>query len=329
MNKVAIITGLSGQTGSYLAELLLSKGYIVHGIVRYTSSNTPRERLTHLSNTVIYHYGDVTDHNFLYRVLKMIECEDIEFYNLAAQSHVKVSFENPVYTSQVDGIAVLNMLEVIKSFKSEKNIKFYQAGTSEMFGSSPAPQNECTPFSPRSPYAVSKLYAYWITRNYRESYGIWACTGILFNHESPRRGDNFVTKKITNYVRNGTFKSPLVLGNLDAKRDWGHARDYAKAIWMMLQLKNPTDLVIGTGKSTSVRDFIGMVFKKIGKNVVWEGDCGYLDDGTPVITVDEKYFRPAEVEHLEADATMAKNILGWEPETNLDTLISEMLEKTL
>ena len=321
MSKKAIITGITGQDGSYLAELLTDKGYEVHGLMRRASSfNT--DRIDHLyvdrhvpGRSMVLHYGDLTDGSQLARMIRTIEPDEI--YNLAAQSHVGVSFQQPEYTSDVDGLGVIRLLEAVR--ESGIETRLYQAGTSEMFGATPPPQSEASPFHPRSPYAAAKAYAYWVVQNYREAYGIFAVTGILFNHESPRRGPTFVTRKITRALARiiaGT-QQKLYLGNLDAKRDWGHARDYVRAMWMMLQADQPVDYVIGTGESRSVREFLDSAFGHVG--LEWE----------EFVEVDPEYFRPTEVEHLEADATRARHDLGWEPEITFDELVIEMVESDL
>jgi GDPmannose 4,6-dehydratase len=333
-NKTALITGITGQDGSYLAELLLEKGYKVHGLIRRSSSiNT--ERIDHLYNNpnLKLHYGDVTDSLTLMNVLKKYNPSEV--YNLAAQSHVKVSFETPEYTAMVDGLGTLKLLESIRLLNMDKTCRLYQASTSEMFGLvQEIPQKETTPFYPRSPYGVAKVYAYWITKNYRESYGMYACSGILFNHESPRRGFNFVTKKITNALRdikNGK-QDCLYLGNLSALRDWGHAKDFVKAMWLMLQQDAPEDYVIATGEQYSVRQFVEKCAPYYGMNIVWENTG--IDEigvdtvtGKTVIRVDEKYFRPAEVQSLLGDASKARNNLGWQLSYSFDALVEEMCTK--
>jgi GDPmannose 4,6-dehydratase len=336
MSKTALITGITGQDGSYLAELLLSKGYNVHGIIRRSSSiNT--ERIDHLYNNpkLKLHYGDVTDSLTLMNILKKYNPDEV--YNLAAQSHVKVSFETPEYTAMVDGLGTLKLLESIRLLNMEKTCRMYQASTSEMFGLvQEVPQKETTPFYPRSPYGVAKVYAYWITKNYRESYGMYACSGILFNHESPRRGFNFVTKKITNGLRdikNGK-QDCLYLGNLNALRDWGHAKDFVEAMWLMLQQKNSDDYVIATGEQYSVRQFVEKCAPYYGMNIIWQGQG--IDEigidtktGKTVVRVDEKYFRPAEVQSLLGDSTKARINLGWKPKYTFDMLVDEMCKKDI
>ena len=338
--KKAIITGVTGQDGSYLAEFLLKKNYIVHGMKRRSSSfNT--SRIDHLyqephvkDSNFILHYGDLTDSTNLIRIIQDVQPDEI--YNLGAQSHVAVSFESPEYTANSDGLGTLRILEAIRILGLENKTKFYQASTSELFGLiKESPQSESTPFHPRSPYAVAKLYAYWITINYRESYGIFACNGILFNHESPRRGETFVTRKITRglcRISLGLIDC-IYLGNLDALRDWGHAYDYVEMQWMMLQQESPEDFVIATGSQKSVRDFINLVAKKLGwGGIVWEGEnlneVGRRKDNKEiVIRVDSKYFRPSEVSTLLGDASKAKIKLGWEPKISFDDLVSEMVEE--
>lgn len=336
-SKVALITGITGQDGAYLAEFLLSKNYQVHGIRRRVSVfNT--ERIDHLienkdvfNKSFFLHYGDLTDSSSLNHVVKKVMPDEI--YNLAAQSHVAVSFEAPEYTANSDALGTLRLLEVIRTVN--KKIKFYQASTSELFGKVvESPQNENTPFYPRSPYGAAKLYAYWITVNYREAYNLFACNGILFNHESPKRGRNFVTQKIVEglvKIKLGLQRS-ISLGNLDAKRDWGHARDYVQAMWQMLQTKKPQDLVICTGKQYSVRDFINLVSKKLdikiewsGKNMSEKGSWGSKN----IIEIDKKYFRPTEVETLLGDSRLAKKTIKWKAKTSINELINEMVDEAL
>ena len=331
MNKTALITGITGQDGSYLAELLLAKGYKVHGIIRRSSSiNT--ERIDHLySNPNLkLHYGDVTDSLTLMNVLKKYNPDEV--YNLAAQSHVRVSFETPEYTAMVDGLGTLKLLESIRLLNMDKSCRLYQASTSEMFGLvQEIPQKETTPFYPRSPYGVAKVYAYWITKNYRESYGMYACSGILFNHESPRRGFNFVTKKITNGLRdikNGK-QDCLYLGNLTALRDWGHAKDFVEAMWLMLQQDAPDDFVIATGEQYYVKQFVEKCAPYFDMEIQWQGqgldEIGIdIKTGKTVVRIDEKYFRPAEVQSLLGDASKAKTKLGWTPNYTFDMLVHEM-----
>lgn len=339
--KVALISGITGQDGSYLAEFLLEKGYIVHGIIRRSSSfNTAR--IDHLykdshekSARLFLHYGDLCDTTNLVAILN--ECKPDEVYNLAAQSHVKVSFELPEYTGNVDGMGTMRFLEAIRISGLEKTCRFYQASTSELYGKVvETPQSETTPFYPRSPYAVAKQYAYWMVINTREAYGIHASNGILFNHESPRRGPTFVTRKITRHVAKVAAKGRdkagiLYLGNLDAKRDWGHARDYVKGMWMILQQEKPGDYVLATGKTTAVRTFVEMAYKEIGVDVMWEGKG--IDEvgkdaktGEVLVKVDPRYFRPTEVDLLLGNPAKAKKVLGWEAETTLEQLVKEMVE---
>ena len=329
--KTALITGITGQDGSYLAELLIEKGYMVHGIVR-RSSLINTHRIDHIFDhpQMKLHYGDLTDAGNLIHVIQ--KCKPDEIYNLAAQSHVKVSFELPEYTGNVDGLGTLRILEAVRILEMEDTVRIYQASTSELYGLvQEVPQKETTPFYPRSPYGVAKLYAYWITKNYRESYGMYACTGILFNHESPRRGETFVTRKITRGLSKIScgLQDVLYLGNLNAKRDWGHAKDYAEAMWLMLQQESPEDYVIATGQQYSVREFVEKSADYFGMDIVWQGEG--LDEigidrntGRVVIKVDDKYFRPAEVESLLGDATKAKEQLGWEPKISFDELVEDM-----
>ncbi len=342
--KKALITGITGQDGSYLAEFLLEKGYEVHGIKRRSSSfNTQRiDHLyqdPHIENAkFILHYGDLTDSSNILRLIKQIKPDEI--YNLGAQSHVAVSFESAEYTANCDALGALRILEAVRVLGLEKSAKIYQASTSELFGKvCEIPQKETTPFYPRSPYGAAKLYAYWITINYREAYNIFACNGILFNHESPRRGETFVTRKITRGLSriDVGLSCCIYMGNLDAKRDWGHARDYVEMQWLMLQQDQPEDYVIATGRMESVRKFIELCAKKLGwdknndKAIIWEGEgikeVGRRSDtGEIVIRVDSKYYRPAEVEQLLGDSTKAKKTLGWEPKITLEELIDEMIE---
>tara|TARA_B100000035_G_scaffold156906_1_gene133639 strand:- start:895 stop:1902 length:1008 start_codon:yes stop_codon:yes gene_type:complete len=329
--KTALITGITGQDGSYLAELLIEKGYMVHGIVR-RSSLINTHRIDHIFDhpQMKLHYGDLTDAGNLIHVIQ--KCKPDEIYNLAAQSHVKVSFELPEYTGNVDGLGTLRILEAVRILEMEDKVRIYQASTSELYGLvQEVPQKETTPFYPRSPYGVAKLYAYWITKNYRESYGMYACTGILFNHESPRRGETFVTRKITRGLSKIScgLQDVLYLGNLNAKRDWGHAKDYAEAMWLMLQQDSPEDYVIATGQQYSVREFVEKSADYFGMDIEWRGEG--LDEigvdrntGRVVIKVDDKYFRPAEVESLLGDATKAKEQLGWEPKISFDELVEDM-----
>lgn len=338
--KKALITGITGQDGSYLAELLLEKGYEVHGIKRRTSMfNT--DRIDHLYQDphenhpkFILHHGDMTDSTSLIRIIQQIQPDEI--YNLAAQSHVAVSFEEPEYTADSDGIGTLRVLEAIRILGLEKKTKFYQASTSELYGKvQETPQTETTPFYPRSPYGVAKIYAYWITVNYRESYGIYACNGILFNHESPRRGETFVTRKITRALARIKLglQDCLYLGNMNALRDWGHAKDYVRMQWMMLQQDEPEDFVIATGVQYSVRDFVNAAAKEIGIEISWSGEgadeTGVDQNGKTIVRVDPRYFRPAEVETLLGDPTKAKEKLGWVPEITFDELVAEMMREDL
>ena len=327
--KVALITGITGQDGSYLAELLLEKGYEVHGIVR-RSSLINTHRIDQFFDMIHLHYGDLTDATNLINIIKKVKPDEI--YNLGAMSHVKVSFETPEYTGQVDGLGTLRVLEAVRILGMEKKTRIYQASTSELYGKvQEVPQTETTPFYPRSPYGIAKLYGYWITKNYREAYGMHASSGILFNHESPRRGETFVTRKITrglSKISTG-LQDVLYLGNLDAKRDWGHAKDFVEAMWLMLQQDEPDDYVIATGKQYSVRDFVNRAAPLFGLNIQWKGDG--LDErgvdkttGRTIIEVSKKYLRPTEVESLLGDASKAKEKLGWEPTTTFDQLVEDM-----
>ena len=327
--KKALITGITGQDGSYLAELLLSKGYQVHGIVRRASLiNT--HRIDHIYEKIKLHYGDLTDAVSVMGVIK--EVEPCEIYNLGAQSHVKVSFKIPEYTGQVDAMGTLRVLEAVRMLGMEKDVRIYQASTSELYGGiSDAPLTETTPFHPRSPYGVAKLYGYWIIKNYREAYGMHCSSGILFNHESERRGETFVTRKITRGLSRISvgLEKILRLGNIHAKRDWGHARDYVEAMWLMLQQDKPDDYVIATGEQHSVKDFVNEAAQYFGFKLEWMGeglDETAFDWNTkkPVIIIDPEYFRPAEVESLLGDATKAKEVLGWEPKTSFKELVEEM-----
>ena len=344
-SKIALITGITGQDGSYLAELLLSKGYEVHGIIRRSSTfNT--HRIDHIyvdphepEARLFLHYGDLSDPGILTEIIWNIQPEEI--YNLGAQSHVKVSFEMPEYTGNITALGTLRILEAIR--RSGIKAKFYQASSSEMFGASPPPQNEKTPFYPRSPYAVAKVYAFWITVNYREAYNIFACNGILFNHESPRRGETFVTRKITRalaHILSGKQKK-LYLGNLYAKRDWGFAPEYVEAMWLMLQQETPEDYVIGTGESHSVKEFVNTAFEYAGIELEWKGEKidekgivksidkrweHVLKPGQVIIEIDPRYFRPTEVEFLQADITKARKKLGWEPRTTFEELVKIMVD---
>ena len=338
--KTALITGITGQDGAYLAEFLLQKGYIVHGVKRRSSLfNTARiDRLIEASARgdceFHFHHGDMTDSSSLFHIIQKTQPDEI--YNLAAQSHVAVSFEEPEYTANADGTGVLRVLEAIRSLGLENKTRFYQASTSELYGKvQEVPQTEKTPFYPRSPYAVAKLYAYWITINYREAYGIYACNGILFNHESPLRGETFVTRKITRALARISLGAQdcLYLGNMDAKRDWGHAKDYVRMQWLMLQQEEADDFVIATGEQYSVREFVEIACTNLGLIVTWRGEGaeekGYDADGNCIVAVDTKYFRPTEVETLLGDATKAKTLLGWEPEISFDQLVTEMVDYDL
>ena len=340
MKKVALITGITGQDGSYLAELLLQKNYVVHGIKRRTSLiNT--QRIDHIyeeplkkRKNFFLHYGDMTDGLSLLRIFNLIKPDEI--YNLAAQSHVAVSFEEPEYTANSDALGTLRLLEIIRNSNFKKKVKFYQAGTSELYGKTlKSPQDEKTPFYPRSPYGVAKLYAHWITVNYREAFKIFACNGILFNHESPRRGETFVTKKIVNAlckIKLGS-KHPLVLGNLYAKRDWGHAKDYVYAMWKILQQRNPDDFVISTGKQYSIKDFIYQVAKNLKLKLKWSGsginERAYDMNNNLIVYCSPKYFRPAEVDSLLGNSKKAIKKFKWKPKYNINSLIKEMIKEEL
>ena len=340
-DKVALITGVTGQDGAYLAEFLLKKGYVVHGVKRRSSSfNTGRVdhlyRDWHESDVRFYlHFGDVTDSSNLQRILQEVRPDEV--YNLAAQSHVHVSFETPEYTANADAIGTLRLLEAIRNVGAEKRIRFYQASTSEMFGKvQEIPQRETTPFYPRSPYGAAKLYAHWITVNYREAYGMHASSGILFNHESPLRGENFVTRKITRAVASieHGLQEHFFIGNLEAKRDWGHARDYVEGMWLMLQQEVPDDYVLATGEAYSVRDFIGLAFSLVGRTIEWKGEGaderGYdVATGKLLVEVDPRYFRPTEVDFLLGDSSKARRVLGWQPRTTFKQMVQEMLESDL
>ena len=350
MKKIALITGVTGQDGAYLSEFLLKKGYKVHGLKRRASLfNT--DRIDHLyqdphvdNKNFVLHYGDMTDSSNLIRIIQEVQPDEI--YNLAAMSHVHVSFDMPEYTANADGIGTLRLLEAIRILGMEKKVRIYQASTSELYGKvQEIPQTEKTPFYPRSPYAVAKMYAYWITVNYREAYGVYACNGILFNHESPIRGETFVTRKITRAVAKIALglQNKVYLGNLDAKRDWGHAKDYVRMMWMLLQHDTPEDWVIATGKTTSVRGFVRMAFAEIGVELEFKGkgveEKGYIrtstnpkyqmEIGKEVISIDPRYFRPTEVELLIGDATKAKEKLGWVPEFDLLDLVKDMMKGDL
>jgi GDPmannose 4,6-dehydratase len=348
--KVALITGITGQDGAYLAEFLLKKGYVVHGIKRRSSMfNT--DRIDHLFKDIheknlklILHYGDMTDSTNLIRIVQEVQPDEI--YNLAAQSHVRVSFETPEYTANADGIGVLRILEAVRLLKLTEKTRIYQASTSELYGLvQEVPQKETTPFYPRSPYGAAKMYGYWITVNYREAYGMYACNGILFNHESPIRGETFVTRKITRAVARIALglQQNLYLGNLDAKRDWGHAKDYVEAMWLMLQQPEPEDFVIATGITTTVRDFLNMAFEEVGVVLEYRGEGaderGYVKTsknpkykvaiGQEVFKVDPRYYRPTEVDLLIGDPTKANTKLGWKPKHNLQSLVKEMVQSDI
>lgn len=340
MNKIALITGITGQDGSYLAEFLLKKGYEVHGIKRRSSLfNT--DRIDHLYQDphekglkLILHYGDMTDSSSLVRIIQQVQPDEI--YNLAAQSHVAVSFEEPEYTANSDALGALRILEAMRILKLEKKTRFYQASTSELYGLvQETPQKETTPFYPRSPYAVAKLYAYWITVNYREAYGMYACNGILFNHESPVRGETFVTRKITRALARIklNLQDCLYLGNMDAKRDWGHAKDYVEMQWLMLQQEQAEDFVIATGVQYSVREFVEAAAQEVGITITWKGEGvdekGYDASGKCIVAVDQRYFRPTEVETLLGDATKAREKLGWTPQISFKELVCEMMREDL
>jgi GDPmannose 4,6-dehydratase len=340
MDKVALITGATGQDGAYLAELLLAKGYVVHGLKRRSSSfNTGR--VDHLyvdpheeGTRFFLHYGDLTDATNLIRIVQ--ETQPTEIYNLAAQSHVQVSFETPEYTGNSDALGTLRLLEALRILRIGEKVRFYQASTSELYGSSPPPQNERTPFHPRSPYAAAKLYAYWITVNYREAYGYHASNGILFNHEGPTRGETFVTRKISRAVAaiELGLQDCLYLGNLDARRDWGHARDYVEGMWLILQQEEPDDYVLATGESHSVREFVELAFGEIGRQIVWRGkgvEEKGIDErsGKVLVAIDPRYFRPTEVDHLLGDPSKANQRLGWRHKTRFADLVKEMVAADL
>ncbi len=339
-NKIALITGITGQDGAYLAELLLEKGYIVHGIKR-RSSLLNTDRIDHLYQdphenniNLILHYGDMTDSASLINIVQQVQPDEI--YNLAAQSHVAVSFEQPEYTANADALGALRLLEAIRILNLTKKTKFYQASTSELYGLvQETPQTERTPFYPRSPYAVAKLYAYWITINYREAYGIYACNGILFNHESPKRGETFVTRKITRAlarIKLGIQKR-LYIGNLNAMRDWGHAKDYVEMQWLMLQQETPKDFVIATGIQYSVREFISLASRLIRINITWKGEGvnekGYDQNGNCIVISDPRYYRPTEVDSLLGDATKARELLNWTPKISFEQLVREMMDSEI
>jgi GDPmannose 4,6-dehydratase len=339
-DKVALITGVTGQDGAYLAELLLSKGYAVHGVKRRSSSfNT--QRVDHLyadpheqATEFAMHYGDMTDATNLIRLIQ--ETQPTEIYNLAAQSHVQVSFETPEYTANSDALGTLRLLEAIRILRMEERVRFYQASTSELYGNTPPPQNESTPFAPRSPYGAAKLYAYWITVNYREAYGMHASNGILFNHEGPTRGETFVTRKVTRALAAIELKlqDKLYLGNLDARRDWGHARDYVRGMWDILQQPKPDDYVLATGEDHSVREFVESAFAHVGRKIIWEGkgeaERGIeVGSGRVVVEVDPRYYRPTDVEFLLGDPSKARRLLGWKHQLSFDALVKEMVDEDL
>ena len=336
--RTALVTGITGQDGSYLAELLLEKGYRVHGIIRRNSTSDGTDRLNHLLKlpNINLHYGDLTDFSNLATIVQEVRPDEI--YNLAAQSHVKVSFSNALYTADVGGLGTLRLLEIIKLLGLENHTKFYQAATSEMFGQVQSiPQREDTPFYPRSPYGVAKLYAYWITKNYREAYKIFSCSGLVFNNESPRRGETFVTRKITKALaelKNGVRTEPLELGNLDAKRDWGHAKDYVEAMWLMLQQETAEDYVIATGEQHTVREFVNISGKYLGFDIEWEGD-GFKEvginaqTGEVLVKINPDFCRPSEVELLVGDSTKAREQLGWKQNYSFTDLVEEMCKYDL
>ena len=336
--KTALITGITGQDGSYLAEFLLEKNYRVHGLIRRNSTSDGTDRINHLLKlpSITLHYGDMTDFACIAQLIKDIQPDEI--YNLAAQSHVKVSFSNALYTADANGLGTLRILEAIKLLGLEKTTRFYQAATSEMFGEVQSiPQREDTPFYPRSPYGVAKLYAHWITKNYREAYGMFACSGILFNHESPRRGETFVTRKITKTlaeIRNGKRILPLELGNLDAKRDWGHAKDYVEAMWLMLQQEEPEDFVIATGQQHTVREFVDAAFDYMGYSIEWVGEglkevAKDYGTGEVLVKINPEFYRPSEVDSLVGDCTKAKETLGWKHNYSFTQLVEEMCKYDL
>ena len=336
--KTALITGITGQDGSYLAEFLLEKNYRVHGLIRRNSTSDGTDRINHLLKlpSITLHYGDMTDFACIAQLIKDIQPDEI--YNLAAQSHVKVSFSNALYTADANGLGTLRILEAIKLLGLEKTTRFYQAATSEMFGEVQSiPQREDTPFYPRSPYGVAKLYAHWITKNYREAYGMFACSGILFNHESPRRGETFVTRKITKTlaeIRNSKRIIPLELGNLDAKRDWGHAKDYVEAMWLMLQQEEPEDFVIATGQQHTVREFVDAAFDYMGYSIEWVGEglkevAKDYGTGEVLVKINPEFYRPAEVDSLVGDCTKAKEKLGWKHNYSFTQLVEEMCKYDL
>ena len=334
--KVALITGVTGQDGAYLAAFLVAKGYVVHGVKRRSSSfNTGRVDHLYVDShetgvRFFLHHGDLTDATNMIRLVQ--ETQPTEIYNLAAQSHVQVSFETPEYTANADALGTLRLLEAIRILKMERSARFYQASTSELYGNAKPPQNEATPFQPRSPYAAAKLYGYWITVNYREAYGMHASNGILFNHESPTRGETFVTRKITRAVAaiHQGYQSRLYLGNLDSKRDWGHARDYVEAMWMMLQQDKPEDYVIATGETHTVREFVELAFGEVGRQIAWRG-AGTQEQGVDaktgqvLVSIDPRYFRPTEVDYLHGDPAKARSKLGWKHKVSFRELVAEMV----
>jgi GDPmannose 4,6-dehydratase len=335
-DKIALITGVTGQDGAYLAALLVAKGYVVHGVKRRSSSfNTGRVDHLYIDShetgvRFFLHHGDLTDATNMIRLVQ--ETQPTEIYNLAAQSHVQVSFETPEYTANADALGTLRLLEAIRILRMERSTRFYQASTSELYGNAKPPQNETTPFQPRSPYAAAKLYGYWITVNYREAYGMHASNGILFNHESPTRGETFVTRKITRAVAgiHQGYQSRLYLGNLDSKRDWGHARDYVEAMWMMLQRDEPEDYVIATGETHTVREFVELAFGEVGRRIAWRG-AGTQEQGVDaktgqvLVSIDPRYFRPTEVDYLHGDPAKARNKLGWKHKVSFRELVAEMV----
>ena len=339
-DKIALITGVTGQDGAYLAEFLLGKGYVVHGVKRRSSSfNSARvDHLytdPHVQRTDFHmHYGDLTDATNLIRLVQ--ETQPTEIYNLAAQSHVQVSFETPEYTANADGLGALRLLEALRILRLEGQVRFYQASTSELYGNTPPPQNEQTPFAPRSPYGAAKLYAYWITANYREAYGMHASNGILFNHDGPTRGETFVTRKISRAVAAIELKQQdkVFLGNLDARRDWGHARDYVEGMWLILQQQTPDDYVLATGEDYSVRDFVEKAFACVGRKLVWEGEGEAergIEAGTGrvLVEIDPRYYRPTDVEFLLGDPSKARRVLGWKHRVSFDDLVKEMVEQDI
>jgi GDPmannose 4,6-dehydratase len=335
MKKIALVTGITGQDGSYLAELLLEKGYDVHGLVRRSSTGLNSQNIDHIKDKIKFHYSDLSDCANVRNIILSVKPDEV--YNLAAQSHVSVSFEVPTFTGDVNAIGVLKLLEAVRTLSEEKECRFYQASTSELYGKvRETPQTEKTPFYPRSPYAVAKLYGYWITVNYRESYGLYTCNGILFNHESPRRGPEFVTRKIVQgMIRVNLGKQEVLeLGNLDARRDWGHAKDYVRAMWLMMQQKTPDDYVISSDEEHSVRDFCNSVASYLGFNIKWQGEglneVGInTTTGKTIVRVNKDFYRPSEVPTIFGDCSKAKTVLGWKPEYNFDGLVHEMCEKEM